>query len=717
MFRFKQTYDEVLLKERSIIQNFNNELVSLKNKIQILSETDNKIDNTNIILQENIDEMTKKIDTLDNTIVSLTLQLSNNLTVINGLLKELVIQNNLSTMSQLFLYDTVIEEPLSILDKSINYNASKASSQYLSIPTVLNYGLYNNNEFIFIGKNITLTLNHSVIASNKLYLGSIGGGAGGGGGSDGTSPGGGGGGAVTFISNLECNAGTAWNVVTGAPGTGGGSGKTGINGKSSSIKSINDSSLNLTANGGYAGSKDSRGNGGTGSISALGNGYYAIGGNGGDQSDGSSSLYQYGTNPFQTDYQEILNLGILYCTSTFSGGGGGSHTGNEMYPYFSGRAGTNVGGKRGLELPVNGDKPESPGTLIGLPAFHPGSGGGAGGQRPDDFAIGEAWTGDETVNNIYYSGGPGGWGMNFAGVKQSDGFAGYFNYLSKNIKFYETASYYVWCVLEGTCSFVAPYDITSSMNLSALIVGGGGGGGASDGGVSDGGGTGGGMVYIPNITLPNGGLFVGFVGVGGEEGVVSAQTGKTGMPTYLTKCADSTSSSWNAIAMGGGPGNRDARGSVIIEPIDLTYILPHANGGYRINGLPSGSFGLFGGNGGDESNGMNGSLNAFGNVNTRTKIPFPSELLNINIPEIREYYGGGGGGAKSGNEDKNWSGGSGGTSYGEGGKRGFETTPSNGYAGVGYGGGGGAGGAAKSSEKNGGKGADGVIVLYMKKII
>lgn len=712
---YKRSIKDVIDNERSIIDNINNNIISLKNngesinnELLVLKQLVQNNDTKYTDIETKINELTTNIASLNDAIMSYENQLNNNLLITNELLKTLA-QN--SNIVQPLLYGQNVE-PILL--------RSTVPSQLLSLPTVLNYGLINNNEFIFMVTNRTLKINYSVSADNRIYLGSIGGGGGGGGGRDGDSPGGGGGGGIAFIYNSVYDAGTTFNVTTGSPGLGGGSGKSGETGKVSSIIGSIYSSLSISSNGGQGGSTSAGGKGGT-CVAQNYNGsmYYAIGGNGGDQSAGYSALVQQNFNPI---YSDILSLGIIYCTSIFCGGGGGSHSGNEAYPYFGGSAGSTVGGKRGYSIPTNGDSPEGPGTFFGNSALLCGCGGGAGGQVPEGLSVGELYTG-ETLDNIYYSGGIGGWGMNFAGIKRLNNFEGYFDYVSKKIKYYETASYYVWCVLEGTFSFIAPYDIDADTNLSVLLVGGGGGGGASDGGVSSGGGTGGGVVFLPNITLSTNNLLVGLVGIGGTEGVVGTQSGRIGMPTYLTKCAATGSSAWNAIAMGGMSGNRESAGIVNVNPIEMTPAFTSVNGGYSIRNIPNDpnnpNLGLYGGNGGDQSNGLAGCLSVFGDVNSRTKIPFPSELLNLNIPEIKEYYCGGGGGSKANNEDSSYNGGSSGDSYGNGGIRGKKdgSGPYEGQNGVGYGSGGGAGGCKKSTEYRGGKGGDGLIVIYMRKYV
>jgi hypothetical protein len=128
----------------------------------------------------------------------------------------------------------------------------------------------------------------------------------------------------------------------------------------------------------------------------------------------------------------------------------------------------------------------------------------------------------------------------------------------------------------------------------------------------------------------------------------------------------------------------------------------------------------YGGGGGDESNGQNGPLSISKDATSRVKINWPSEIANIIDNDINDYYCGGGGGGKASNENKSYHGGLGGTNNGNGGSRGVkEGSDANkndylGQAATGFGGGGGAGGLRNTTEQSGGKGGDGLIIIYMK---
>jgi hypothetical protein len=599
-----------------------------------------------------------------------------------------------------------------------------------TIPTVTSYALINDYEIVVIQNNINMTLNYNTTIDNNFILGTIGAGGGGGGGRAGASNGGGGGGGFIFISNLIFNQNSTFNLISGTPGLGGGSGDSGSIGNPSEIQ-IYDTNNNyyIKAYGGSAGWRDGAGIGGTFEYNLNGLTDISIwagnGGNGGDNSNGFNGSVSTGINPMPSF---LFTSRIFGISSLYSGGGGGSYDGDETpsSAYFAGFPGSasGVGGRQG-PWPKDGasvDSFQELGVWRGLQGLEPGSGGGSGGAIPSNWSYEDVMSG-EPVDWTFYSGGTGGYGLNVALVKRTNNNKNYFNYNS-NLTFIETSSYYVWYASKGIVQFKTPFTITPNYNLTCVLVGGGGGGGASNGGVSSGGGSGGGISYMPNLTLNTNEYFVSVIGIGGKGGVVGNTTGYNGTATTLTYCNSANTALWFTTATGGNGGNDNTRGSNGTDPIGMAtplwgYGLGKPNRTTDENGVTAynGIGILYGGDGGDETDGQHGNLTVAHDSNSTTVLPIPQELLNLNIPEIKNFYGGGGGGGKASNEEQDYNGGDGGRSDGSGGARGVREGggPYEGQKGFGYGAGGGAGGLDGSTEFNGGDGSDGLFLIYMLK--
>jgi hypothetical protein len=236
-------------------------------------------------------------------------------------------------------------------------------------------------------------------------------------------------------------------------------------------------------------------------------------------------------------------------------------------------------------------------------------------------------------------------------------------------------------------------------NITAVLVGGGGGGGNA-GTNSPGGGGGGGVFlatdnpryigYTYNVTIGSGGYYNGTSYVNGTATTI------VGNGTTFIQCNGGTTGGGDSAGFGG-----------------ISYVY----------GVQQDSV-INGGNGGDQSNGLNSYYN--NSDPTYRKLAIPSILVQTLPSYISYYYSGGGAGGKGSNEDSSALGGGGGgyggtipnPPTGIGGIR-YGSTIYDGQPGLSYGGGGGAGGYDKGNNYYGlgAPGCQGICIVYAPIII
>ena len=617
---------------------------------------------------------------------------------------------------------------------STNVESASTEVPLISVSQPTNFYtsiLENGVEYIFINvKDIECNLFVKYDMSDDYVLNCIciGGGGGGSGAkyADGNpySNGGGAGGAIAQFYNYSSKAGDMISMQCGSKGIGGQSSYNGYSGNNSYLKYY-DTNINnknnfvITSYGGGGGSTTTRGyttdplillcpkNGEESLIPTDENTHLKYrtgnGGNGGDQSPGTQSIFIYdsienltGQN-FKIYKPTNLTINNNYVYDSYSGGGGGACFQNDETNYCGGGAGSMksttyneninmitfsngcggfLGSSENFEYSIQTD---------GYTALTYGSGGGAGGI--------------DIANDSKKPGGSGDDGLILLFVKaRSDGTSWFsssysnkttnFNYtiISSNPKDDTTSSY--------------TYAITpnSTIEINSVIVGSGGGGGASYKGTTNGGGGGGGyclVKYNPTDNNNKMGITVGNTVNGGNTGD-SQEKGEMGVSTIFSP---NINTSDLISASGGNPGDGTARGL----------------GG---TATASGSIKIYlsgvGGEGGDNNNpgkDGNGGL---------TIALFNQELLDLNNSLMINRYSGGGSAGKGNNESgKNYPAGMAGQNNGKGGIRDNTTYYQKPYIGLinsGIGGGGGAGGyESDQTEFGGGKSNSGICVLYYKR--
>lgn len=578
----------------------------------------------------------------------------------------------------------------------VNYN-----SDLKFIETSSYYCWYASKGIVQFKTPSTITSQH------KLTCIMVGGGGGGGASEGGVSCGGGAGGGISYMPYLTLNSNEYLVSVIGSGGKGGVVGNTkGYNGSATYLTYCNSSNTSVWttfAAGGNGGNGNSAGLNGcdpvemAGPLWAMGVGkpnividengvtsYNGVGilygGNGGDENTG-----QHGTLRIVNDVnsvtvlpipQELLDLNITAIQNFYGGGGGGGKASNEDFSYNGGDGGNanGSGGSRG--------KKEGGGPYEGQKGIGYGGGGGAGGLK--DTTEFQGGDGNDGLFLIYML-------KTVSSCNNSVAPFSITTNISNSISGFTSDKTYYYSI------FTVPgeYNFTinsPSINLNIICVAGGGGGGGGNNGISSGGGGGGGVFLLANHPVGNGNQFISIVGSGGLGGPVES-SGTAGGNSYVK-----TTSGLELInCQGGSPGNANSRGvgGVVLMPTNIST---------SING----------GNGGDQSNG----LNSYYSVGSNNSLGIAQTLINSHPTYISNYYSGGGGGGKANNEADGWTGGQGGigVNSGNGGLRGFLNnqagSAARGQNGSNYGGGGGAAGWA--GEYPGGNGANGIIVIYAK---
>lgn len=259
----------------------------------------------------------------------------------------------------------------------------------------------------------------------------------------------------------------------------------------------------------------------------------------------------------------------------------------------------------------------------------------------------------------------------------------------------------------SSCTWVVPANVTS---LQYLVVGGGGGGGGAasttvSGNLGGGGGGGGGIVNASTLAVSAGGTVTLTIGIGGTAGSAGSSGGNGGTSSLIYSSTTVSSSGGNGG--GGSPGTGDVNTLSGDGGANTSY-----SGGASVwDGGGGGAGSAANGTAGTDIGGQGGNGGAGGTATLNT-------LLGSN-----NYYGGGGGGGgtpSSNSSETDGTGAAGGSSVGGtgggtvGGVAG--TLATAGAANTGSGGGGG-GWRSSYSDTNraGGAGADGVIIIVFTK--
>jgi hypothetical protein len=435
------------------------------------------------------------------------------------------------------------------------------------------------------------------------------------------------------------------------------------------------------------------------------------------------------TVPFTNTSSNYNTSSNVYCGN---GGGGGTYSNG-------GSAGYTGGGKGGGNTSGNGMNALSNYQTSGTTGFYYGNGGGGGAAK-------YGTTGYEDNNNINnYNGGNGSPGVVMLWWPI---FVCTSSYLSRTFVVNPTCC----AIILSNSSMIQDLSCNITFNravtLNYLLVGGGGGGAipnswlSSNQYASGGGGGGGGVIFdnsnylkIPaNTTLQ---ITVGAEGKSRDSYTYNRPSSYNGNSARGPSKIVSTlyDISFNAFGGGGGAGFKTT------NPSNL------ANGGnssYYLNGFTgfTGSFSAFGGGGGGGggaittydnlnytiknqgsggTNGFtypagnppgNGGLSYYGTNNITVPFAISNPGSNVNTPV---YCGNGGGG---GSYSIGGSAGSYIAGVGAGSKIGQGESASSGYTtidnktGFYYGNGGGGGNAFNSTSRNGGNGANGVVMLW-----
>jgi len=509
----------------------------------------------------------------------------------------------------------------------------------------------------------------------------------GGGGGGGVIGGGGGGGGVVYQTGVDVSSSPTVSVTVGAGGAGG----TGFNtAGQQGGKGGNSVFGSITATGGGGGgpiggnsscnSTISNGGSGGGAAAGLttcwgtgtsGQGYNGgAGAAGGNNSGGGGGATEPGA--FGTDSVRSGNGGsgitsdILGYSGTFGGGGGGGT-----------RSGFGVAGSGGAG---GGGAGTTTTTLATAGTVNTGGGGGGGGYNGD------------TAGQVGGNGGSGIVIVRYLEPSPEDTIIGHWSFDETTV---EPAYYIESFTTAGSHTWYKPSDVTE---VDLLIVGGGGGGG----GVIGGGGGAGGMHEEFGYDVSNDTSFAISVGGGGGGG--------NGFNTATQAGTKGGSSQFEAITVQGGGGGGPIGGNSSCNSTNsnggsgggaaagLTTCWGTGVSGQGNNGGTGAGSNNGGGGGGAGGVGANASLNVSAGNGGPGKVTNFTGLHKI-------FAAGGGGGTRSGN-------GTAGAGGAGGGGAGTTTTTLAGFGAINTGsGGGGAGHNGDTTNKVGGDGGSGIVVV------